>query len=166
MPDFEAARQQAEKLLKEFNIAEPPVDPEMIAERMGVDVVYADFSEPVASQISGYLDMSGEPRIVINSAIPPARKIFTIAHELGHYILHREYAESENYQLLARNNSHHGQKPIVEREADTFAAHLLVPADMLKKYRKLAPRSGLRKIFAVSDVMLDYRILSVDKYGR
>ena len=57
----------------------------------------------------------------------PLRDRFTIAHELGHYILHSRLAGVEK---LKATRSGHGR---VEWEANWFAAGLLMPADIFKE---------------------------------
>lgn len=156
--NFERAQAQAEKILKNFGIKHPPVDPEAIAESMGVDVVYAHFMAPYDDQISGFIELEPIPRIVVNAAIHPNRKTFTIAHELAHFVLHQDYAKSGNYRILPRKNEYTGNKPDEEREADAFAANLLVPYGELKKYASLASVPELARIFLVSDQVISNRL--------
>lgn len=153
-PNFDKAKREAKKLLEDFGIEYPPIDPELIAESSGVDVVYADFEG--GSDISGFYDFD-ESRIYVNKDQPATRKNFTIAHELGHHILHQEYARSERYRYMPRNNAYAGAKPPEEREADAFAASLLVPLDMLKKYSKYSSAYEVSKLFAVSPEVIGFR---------
>ncbi|ASY64645.1 hypothetical protein SJ05684_c32230 [Sinorhizobium sojae CCBAU 05684] len=87
--------------------------------------------------------------IYINREIPPNRKTFTIAHELGHAILHEDYVKSMNYEAMPRSN-YHASKPVEEVEADVFAACLLVPKSMLGLYKNFADPNELAEMFAVS----------------
>lgn len=153
--DWKKAKAKAAEVLKNYGLANPPVDPEAIAEAMGVDVVYANFSPTSKDRISGFIQF--DPlRIVVNNDISPNRMTFTIAHELAHYLLHREWAQSKAYQVLPRQNDYARNKPPEEQEADCFAAELLVPADMLNRYREYASPRELARIFAVSeDVILN-----------
>jgi len=148
MPNYPRVRDEAKKLLSKYNIVSAPIDPEAIAEAEGIDVVYADFHEDITNQISGLYDFETKT-IIVNKSIPANRKTFTIAHELAHAILHEDYAKSENYIAMPRSN-HHDDKPDEEHEADAFAACLLVPKEMLKKYREFASIPELAKMFAVS----------------
>jgi Zn-dependent peptidase ImmA (M78 family) len=74
--------------------------------------------------------------IYVNHSIEfhDGRYAFTIAHEIGHHILHREEylsaTEKTNREILCRET---GAKPQIEIEADRFAAALLMPADCLVK---------------------------------
>ncbi|PID53467.1 MAG: XRE family transcriptional regulator [Micrococcales bacterium] len=55
------------------------------------------------------------PVIVVNSANPTDRIRWTVAHEIGHLVLHREDATDD-----------------MEREADAFAAEFLMPALLIR----------------------------------
>ena len=54
------------------------------------------------------------------------RHAFTIAHEIGHHVLHKHYFTEQN-ELLCRNQD----KPNYELQADRFAAALLLTARCL-----------------------------------
>ena len=146
--DYSRARRVADELLKKYKIERPPVDPEAIAEAEGIDVRYVDFGE-YSEKISGLYNFD-KKEIYVNKKIPNNRKTFTIAHELAHALLHEEYAKSERYTAMPRSNSH-VDKPDEEREADVFAACLLVPKQMLRTYRNYASNIELARMFAVSE---------------
>ena len=155
-PNYEKAKAEARKLLRDLGLSAPPIDPEFVAESIGVDVVYVKFEGETASKISGFYDVE-EETIYINKEIGAGRKNFTIAHELGHHVMHREYAASENYTVMPRNNHYEGEKPSEEKEADAFAAELLVPMTMLKRYNKIVEPYELPTLFAVSPAMMKIR---------
>ena len=56
---------------------------------------------------------------------------FSVAHELGHYVLHREIAaqiEFKTFDDFARwTNGNNGQQYTIEQEANEFGGRLLVP---------------------------------------
>jgi len=62
---------------------------------------------------------------------------FSVAHELGHYVLHREVATRarfESFDDFARwTCSHGGQKYNLEQAANEFAGRLLVPVERLQQ---------------------------------
>lgn len=147
-PNYKNSRLAAKKLLEKYKIVNPPVDPEAIAEAEGIDVLYVDFGS-VKNEISGLYDFESR-KIYVNKDIPDNRKTFTIAHELAHALMHQDYATSANYRALPRSNNH-DDKPDEEREADVFAACLLVPKEMLRSYQNYASVPELAKMFAVSD---------------
>ncbi|MDP7182812.1 MAG: ImmA/IrrE family metallo-endopeptidase [Alphaproteobacteria bacterium] len=78
-------------------------------------------------------DGNGEWGIVYNKSISSKGRInFTLAHELGHYLLHRTLSP-EGLQCSNRSmldwKSERGQ---IEAQANTFASYLLMPLDDLR----------------------------------
>lgn len=65
----------------------------------------------------------GFPVIVINKAFPNDRKRFTIAHELGHILLHNE----SNFPIPSYRD-----EKCKEREANEFASEFLMPENDIK----------------------------------
>ena len=55
---------------------------------------------------------------------------FTLAHEFGHWLLHKSLYEGSG---AAPANMKTEQDNIVERQADSIAAHLLMPKGLIKK---------------------------------
>jgi len=155
--NYERAKKAARDTLAKYGLTTPPFDPEAIAEAMNVNVVYTRFGGTNGNAISGFLQFD-PPQIVVNLDQPPNRKTFTIAHELGHYVLHQDYARSQNYRVMPRNNYYDGQKPDEEKEADVFAAHLLVPMRALQRYQDIASTSELARLFAVSEDVIMNRL--------
>jgi Zn-dependent peptidase ImmA (M78 family) len=155
--DYRQVAARAEKIIADQGILRPPVDPEQIAAQVGLEVVYAEFPDELREIVSGYIEPEHK-RIVVNRDTSGARQIFTIAHELGHYILHRAYTESPDYRIMLRRNTYADEKPEEEREADAFAAHLLVPDAMLKRYRDIATVRELARAFGVSEDVIRNRL--------
>ncbi|MDQ3721193.1 MAG: ImmA/IrrE family metallo-endopeptidase, partial [Actinomycetota bacterium] len=64
----------------------------------------------------------------------PGRRRFTISHELGHWCMHRDdggpiYCR----QGLIAEAEERPERPLPEREADAFAAALLMPARLMRR---------------------------------
>jgi len=80
-------RDLAERLLKKHCPKGVPVDPAKIAKDLGIELRL----EKVDDGLSGFLlrDQKND-RVVIGANLRhhPNRRKFTIAHELGHYLLH------------------------------------------------------------------------------
>ena len=76
-------------------------------------------------------DNHGEWGIFVNPKARPVRKRFTVAHELGHFILHRATQSTFNCD---KESVYAGIDTLkqIEREADEFASHLLMPGDLLR----------------------------------
>lgn len=162
-PNFKQCKISADKLLKKYDYTMPPIDPERIAEEEGVDVIYADFEEPFNKSVSGFFDLK-QNRIVINKDISDNRITFTIAHELAHHQMHQEYIKGANYKPMPRSNVYLDNKPKEEIEADQFAANLLVPLKMLKRYEKVASVSELASLFFVSEGVIRNRLSLLSRH--
>lgn len=150
--NIKKAKAEAARLLKHHGVRSLPVDPESIAEDEGFQVVYVDFSDHASSLVSGLFDHQKQ-KIYVNKKLPANQKTFTIAHELAHAILHQEYAAGTEYRAMPRSNSH-GVKPPEEKEADVFAACLLVPLETLRRYKDVASFDELASMYAVSSAVV------------
>jgi len=130
------ARVAKDLLLKEK--ARVPVPVEKIAKKHALVV-----REPLPADISGMLVPitrgSSDPSwaIVVNADDAPVRQRFTIAHELGHLLIHRyptAHADGR-YQVRFRNEKSAAGSVRQEIEANQFAAELLMPE---REVRRLA----------------------------
>jgi Zn-dependent peptidase ImmA (M78 family) len=147
-PDFRKAERAAERILAEMDVTAPPVNPVALAKEMGVEVWFASFTG-ASKNVSGFYDCE-DNSIYVNEDEYAPRQTFTIAHELGHKVLHQEWANSADYKVLWRDVN--GQEQDAkEVEANAFAANLLMPKFLLDRYidRGLPP-SRLAALFAVS----------------
>jgi Zn-dependent peptidase ImmA (M78 family) len=164
LPNFTQAKQKAAKILEDFGYKDLCVDPVAICDSLGVLVKFGDFGENKA-KISGFFYQK-ENCIYVNSNETPRRQTFTIAHELGHYIMHKEYIESKDYKVVFRDSETVNDKSDIEKEADCFAAHLLVPKFMLDKYYKRLNLTiqELSDLFLVSQSVIVNRIKT--EYGK
>lgn len=158
-PNYSKAKEEAKKLLDEFGVHEPIVPVFDIAKSRGLKIHFVDMPEEM-KDVSGFFDPKTKS-IYVNKQDPPNRRVFTVAHELGHYVLGHEPKE---YSVLYRWISMNTKKDNLEQEANCFAANLLVPKDMLldisKKYSLDKDQSEiLSKMFGVSRDVVKYRLL-------
>jgi len=148
--NFAEIRKKAETLLNDFDVVNAPVDPQRLAEGLGLTVSYLYFDESIKDKLWGFIDLDNN-RIVVNECIKNNEKLFTIAHELGHYSLHKEWAAcDENYSVLTFQK-YETLKPQKEQEADAFASYLLIPRDILLRYKDVASTKELARLFCVSE---------------
>src|SRR6185312_712682 len=78
----------------------------------------------------------GHALIGINSSEASVRQRFTIAHELGHFVLH---PQKDAFVDFRKERGAGEVRPPRERHADMFAAALLMPRKLLlKDFRRLA----------------------------
>jgi len=148
--DFWQAELRATEVVAKLRIASLPVDPFAIAD--GEGIVYEEINS-VSPGVSGCLMKSGDTFGIFYSSWFPNEgfRRFTVAHELGHYFLdgHYEYIFSDG---KGRHQSDTGftSEDRYEREADTFAAGLLMP-ERLFTARCLRSRPGLTAIEALAE---------------
>ncbi len=93
--------------------------------------------EPFKGDVSGAL-LRDEHRTVIgvNALHPDTRQRFTIAHELGHLVLHTGHPvhyDRAPFRINLRNAVSSEARDPEEIEANRFAAELLMPEAMLKR---------------------------------
>lgn len=114
----------AERLLHDLGITEPgEIDVEVIACAVGAAVRYRCFAVGDA-RIVGLGDRA---IITVNDRASRVRQRFSVAHELGHWHHHRG-RRLICYGVAARQDGMVG----CEREADGYAADLLMPRFMLE----------------------------------
>lgn len=104
-----------------------PLDVEGLAVALGVDVRY----EPMDMEKSGKISRFGRGHVItINALHHPNRKRFTLAHEIGHYCLHRSMKEEFVDEVFFRDET----SSQIEREANRFAADILMPEEDFRKF--------------------------------
>lgn len=119
----------ARSLAKKYNLA-PPVDVEALIKDMGIIL-----EDTPLESMSGFAYQKDGNRVIgINKNDGDARKKFTMAHELGHMIVHArdDVTFDKNFVYFRDSRSSTGILP-KEVEANAFAAELLMPADKLTK---------------------------------
>ena len=154
--DLGMARRKADRLTEVYS--SPPIPVLEIAEENGIKVRFVDFGD-YSSKVSGYCDFRKD-EIFVNGDEIPQRQSFTIAHELGHWFMHKVFfiKNPDEYPVLLRKNNSDSNNPL-EKEANTFAAHLLVPNRLLKPVqRKGVNATVLASLFFVSRSMMEIRM--------
>ena len=119
----DAARLAARELIQRFSL-EPPVNVAKVAELLGYSVDYAPFEETLSGMY-----IRERHLIAVNQLHPRVRQRFTIAHEIGHAILHTDDLFVD--QVFYRDG--HAAPEKQEVEANRFAAELLMPLDAVKQ---------------------------------
>lgn len=126
-------RETAEELLRQSKVDKPPVPVERIARRLKAEVRY----EPFDGELSGMLFREGERTIIgVNASHPKTRQRFTIAHELGHMMMHDERHPihvDRRFPVRRRDVRSSQAVDLEEMEANSFAAELLMPTAMLER---------------------------------
>jgi Zn-dependent peptidase ImmA (M78 family) len=173
------------QILKDYGLYHPPVNLEKLASELEINIKYEDIEDHVSGFIKIYSESDNKDSkavIVVNRNHHPNRQRFTIAHEFGHYFLHKDKSnvfidesfsnalrskrKNSKYAQFHRNNESSLGVDLDEIEANKFAASLLMPEHLLEseidrlKIDLTNDEHGKRlaKIFQVSVQSLTHRI--------
>lgn len=135
MRNVQRAIREAERVLQQNNVKSAPVKVERIASQFAHVV-----KQSLDSDISGMLVPLPQPvderkwAIVVNKAHSEVRQRFTIAHELGHLLLHgyKSAHADRAFKVRLRDSQSSEGSVLEEIEANRFAAELLMPASLLR----------------------------------
>jgi Zn-dependent peptidase ImmA (M78 family) len=167
---------RAAEILSEYHASRKlPIPVEKIALQLGAEIRDVDLD----ADLSGILVRNRERRIIsVQRSHVDARKRFTIAHELGHLLMHpgRPYiAETDKpVRVDLRANTPGYANIREEREANQFAAALLMPAEVVQEYwdalsvkyaDPIRVATKMAKEFNVSPVAMKYRIANLAIYS-
>lgn len=165
-------RPEAKKLLEAVGCTEPPVDVEKIARHLAVRVVEDQLEDGVSGML--YRDARSS-LILINVDDAPVRKRFSIAHEIGHFVLHtqsvfvdRRIRHRDGTSSLGLNRE--------EIQANQFAAELLMPSSLVvrevytRRQRRIPPSDEdlireLAEVFEVSKQAIELRLGNLGLLG-
>lgn len=158
-----------EQILNQNSLSSPPIDVFSISKNRGIEIVPSDLGD-----ISGILFREGNRiTIGINQTHPETRKRFTVAHELGHLILHGDQPLHVDKVFAIKLRSHVSSEAVdlEEIEANAFAAELLMPTGMMQQklqdlpgvldYEKETVISKLAKDFKVSPQAMTIRLINL-----
>ena len=140
----------AQRVLKETGFLKPPIPVEEVAKALGIAVYPWSFIDDVSAVL---VRSSRLTAIAINEKHPETRQRFSVAHELGHAVLgHAEnlYIEFVAPMLFQEQSP---QRIDHEREANWFAADLLMPAESVREdYKRFkGDVSQMAKHYKVSE---------------
>lgn len=164
------AEKAAETLLRDLNITDAPINVDNIAQSLNLAVT----RERLAPDLSGLLiRQPGQPQPVVgvNSAHHPRRQRFTIAHEIGHFHLgHKGDVIVDGITVNRRDGVSSTAAVRDERDANVFAAALLMPQNLLHaRFEELAAKNysqgrivaDLARTFDVSEQAMNYRLVNL-----
>lgn len=129
----------ANNIIQKFKINTVPVDIEAIAKKLGAKVIYS----PLDDSHCGMIYMQDNKVVIgVNSLHPENRQRFTIAHELGHFVMHKKQIEGNIHvdqtfsEKLNRDGKSTLGEDLKEIQANRFAAEILIPTKLLIKETK------------------------------
>jgi Zn-dependent peptidase ImmA (M78 family) len=159
----------ANSLLRRLGITEPPIPVEELAEGVDALIVRNNFDGPE----SGFTLRDGERIIIgINTRTSRKRQRFSIAHEIGHVVLHplNTLIVDHSVRMDWRDDVSSLGTNKQEIEANAFAAALLMPQGMIinrvKGYTShVSSRdeliADLARVFDVSTEAMGFRLINL-----
>ena len=129
-----------------------------LADKIGLKVEFVSLPEGQ----SGALDIENKI-IYVNDNCSGTRNLFTIAHEIGHYIISLENGNKHSKNRFDSKREYTEEELEEEKEANNFAAELLMPKEKFKKIF-IEYSFNLTKIaeyFGVSRVACEYRAMNL-----
>ena len=143
------SRARAGRLLAELGVDSAPVDVEHVAGLLGLAVRAVDGD----SRFSGRL-LVQRLEIQVNADLPHHQRRFTIAHEIGHFILRHDPVVS-----VVSPRSHADPLRANEAQANSFAFELLMPEALVKRHwAATRDYRDLAALFAVSQEAMFSRL--------
>lgn len=151
---------QAREVISRFQ-NEAPVNVTGIAEALGLSVWESDaelpegvsgklFKDPISGGAEGF-------SIIVRESDPYVRRRFTVAHEIAHFVLHRDQigdslADDELYRS--------GLSTRQEAQANRFAADILMPRNLVTRYVNQYGKDPqtLASLFRVSERAMRIRL--------
>lgn len=184
IPVNEKAEAKAHEMLERANAMTRPVDLKPILDKLKLELRL----NPMGNGYSGYLAIDKRV-LVVNRSHPPVWRRFTIAHEIGHYDLHRrerdaaevfvnrtDYFRGEQKEVYFRSSRFGAADLRMEVEANAYAAGLLMPEKLLEQYLEqnagkidlLKPEGAKRvaQAFNVSRLAMGYRLSNLGLAAR
>lgn len=158
-----------DEIIRKYAVT-PPVNVKAIITEIGITYV----EKPLGAGESGYIEYDGWNCVIaVNENEGPQRKRFTAAHELGHFLLHRDLLRKHKHldrlfdEAAARNEA----DPLSHRhelQANQFAARLLMPKATLvtELDRGVDTIAGLARRFDVSRLAMEFRLRNLGLLSR
>jgi hypothetical protein len=137
-----------------------PVDVMEVARRLGLGIYVSDLAKGVSGALvhdPSYETESGFV-IFVDDSEAYVRQRFTAAHEIGHFVLHRDRIGEgieDNYLLRSEGFSNW-----MEAQANRFAADLLMPFDLINALISQGVKDvpSLAKRLEVSEIAMGIRL--------
>lgn len=108
----------------------------------------------MSDDVSGWIERLPDNtyRVAINPLHASVRQRFTAAHELGHYIYHRDLlgrgtGDTRAYRTENTPFENTAIRPVHERQANSFAANLLMPRSSIATLQN----QGITEVSALAE---------------
>lgn len=136
--EWDRISQEEKDIITPF-LGDVPVKIATMARALGIEVKSATLRPRISGQLQRSTDSSSGFRIRINRHEAGTRKRFTIAHEVAHYLLHRDFiGDGIEDSILYRSSLSDTR----EAEANRLGAQLLMPKEsIVRVLRELGGRA-------------------------
>lgn len=156
----------ANELLEKAGVAEPPVPVDDLARRCGALVIYHALPDSLSGLVFA---LDGGGVIGINETHHLNRKRFSLAHELGHFLLGHyllvrdgESGYDDRFHIDSSDGTPPGYDWRAERAANDFAAELLMPRKFVSPaFANTTDPADLAAQFEVSELAMGYRLVNL-----
>lgn len=149
-------RKLAEKLLTGAGITSAPIMIRDIVKYLKTKENFDVFAFDLPEKVSGIHAMDGDKSYIgYNKDQNRHRQRFTVAHEIGHFILGHTRANND-FKFSSRPS-------VAEEEANTFAAEILMPYQILKADLKVI--KDVKTLATKYDVSPDAMWIQIEKCG-
>lgn len=121
--------------------AELPIDVEYLIEIMEeIEVEYFDDSAEFDADVLGAYDFTQDKMFVRQAIDHEGRRRFTLAHEYGHYVLHKphflqqvfDFFNDPDQRVVQLHRGSGDTRNKLEWQANAFAGHVLMPTALLE----------------------------------
>lgn len=142
------------EIVKEHIRLGPPIKVGKLAEALGLRVTR---SPALQARISGLIRPAGDTpsgfEILVNKYEPLERQRFTVAHEIGHFLLHKNEIGAGVIDSIMYRSSLSSRKEV---EANRIAALILMPATAVSE--RLLELGGLDEPGAIEELAEVFRV--------
>lgn len=174
---FKKTEELTSNIVIDYKIKTAPIPIEEIIKKIGLNI----FEYNLGDDVSGVLVITNnQGTIGYNPKDNYLRQRFTMAHELGHFVMHKENAANELFvdkdflfKKFRNANTYTPLEKRQEQEANAFAAALLMPKSFidfemdkeeLSALTEVELVSELARRFKVSEVAMSYRLANLNSY--
>jgi Zn-dependent peptidase ImmA (M78 family) len=160
---------EANDLREKAGLKGRKVNLEKAAKYLALEIHY----ERLEPGVSGILvKEKGRPVILVNNADSARRQRFTIAHEIGHFVLEEHdrmiIDSAESFAMAARDSAASTGIYFNEIQANRFAAELLMAEELVKEESGPFTEEKvveLAELYGVSQQAMTYRLATIFPWG-
>ncbi len=154
---------EAQKAILEKHMSTFPVKLGQLARELGVSIKVSSMRSGISGQIAR---IDGEYTVRVNRNEARERQRFTIAHELAHFLLHRNIIDTSPDGITDNVLYRSGEPDRIEYEANRLAADIVMPMALIEeelrtKFRGTINEAAIESLaahFEVSKAAMEIRL--------